>query len=89
MKPVYLFFAVLALTLFAFAPATAFADERDDLEVTMEVLESPSDLDEALSEMDGPDDDAGRDEDWESVEHESSALESDDRESDVRDEEER
>ena len=51
MKQVNLFLAVLALTLFAFSPAAAVADdERDDLEVTMEVLDDASELEDALSE---------------------------------------
>lgn len=66
MKQVNIFFAVLVLTLMAFAPAAARADDdMDDLEVTLEVLDDVQDLDDAIAEMAGPDDDDVTDEDWE------------------------
>lgn len=38
--------------------APALADDLDDLDVTMEVFDDPADIDEAVSEMRGPDDGA-------------------------------
>lgn len=50
--------AVLALTL---APLAVLADGLDDLDVTMEVLDSEAELDALISEMRGPaESDAGR-----------------------------
>jgi hypothetical protein len=65
MKRLNLLFAVLVLTLLAFVPATTRADDAlDDLDVTLIVLDDVSDLDEAIAEMEGPDDDDVEDEDW-------------------------
>lgn len=51
-------FAVLALTL---APLAVLADDLDDLDVTMEVLDSEDELDVLVSQMRGPaDSDAAR-----------------------------
>ncbi len=44
------------LTLLALFPFTAHAEKMDDLEVTMQVLDDPADLEEAVSKMRGPDD---------------------------------
>jgi len=55
------FVAVLALTLIAFFPAAAQADEDpnglDGLDVTMIVLDDAVDLEGSVNEADGPDDD--------------------------------
>ena len=53
MKQASLFFAVVVLTLMAFAPAAARADDWDDLDVTMEVVTNANELDAMISEMDG------------------------------------
>ena len=69
MKQLNVFIASMVLTMMAFAPAVARADEdMDDLEVTMEVLDNVVQLDGQFAEMEGPDDDDVRDEDWESEE---------------------
>ena len=58
MKKLSLFIAVLILTVFAFTPTVARADDGwDDLEVTMEVIDDASDLEETIAEMEGPGDD--------------------------------
>ena len=53
MKQFKIFLATLGLTCFAFMPATALAD-LDDLDVTMDVIESMDGIDAAISEMPGP-----------------------------------
>lgn len=64
MKHLRTLFAGLALTLLAMAPAAARADgERDDLDATMTVLDSASDFDESMKEVDGPDHDEDHDAD--------------------------
>ncbi|MGI9248231.1 MAG: hypothetical protein ACR2QI_04410, partial [Woeseiaceae bacterium] len=63
MKHVKIFSAVMALTLVAFFPATALADELEDLDVTIFVLDDVDDLDDTISEMRGPDDDDVDDDD--------------------------
>lgn len=65
MRRLHVLFASLALALLALAPAAVRADERDDLDVTMEVLDEVGDLDRAIAEMDGPDLGEVEDEDWE------------------------
>lgn len=66
MKPLNLSLTLLVLTLMAFIPAGARADEdMDGLDATMIVLDDVSDLDEAIAEIDGPDDDDVEDVDWE------------------------
>ena len=72
MKHVTAFFAALVLTTFAFMPTAAFADgdALEDLDVTMIVLDNPSDLEVEMSRMDGPDDDGVSDEDWSDEEEE-------------------
>ncbi len=50
MKQVNVFFAILVLTLVAFFPAVSRADEMDDLDVTMEVLDDVGDFEGAISE---------------------------------------
>ena len=54
MKHFNVFIAVLVLTCFAFMPAAVRADDLDDLDVMMEVLDD--DIDEMI-EMRGPEDD--------------------------------
>lgn len=56
MKPFNVFLAVVVLALAAFLPAAARADEMDDLDVTMEVVDDVNDLEEKIAEMRGPDD---------------------------------
>ena len=52
MKQLNIFIATLVLTVMAFAPAVARADEdMDDLEVTMEVLDDVEQLDGQFAEM--------------------------------------
>ena len=65
MNQANVFFAAVVLTLMAFAPAAARADDWDDLDVTMEVVTNSNELDAMISEMEGPDDDGVKDEDWE------------------------
>ena len=65
MKKLNLFIAVVILTIFAFTPAIARADDDwDDLEVTMEVVDDPSQLEDTIAEMEGPDDDDIDEVDW-------------------------
>ena len=54
MKHLNVLFASLAWTCVAMFPAAALADDLDDLEVTMEVLDAESDFDETVTEMRGP-----------------------------------
>src|SRR5210317_1525234 len=54
MKHLNVFLATLVLTCFALLPAGAFADDLDDLEVTMDVLDDMSRLDDPVVEMRGP-----------------------------------
>ncbi len=56
MKQINIFIASLALTCFAMFPAVALAGDLDDLEVTMEVLDAESDLNDTITEMRGPED---------------------------------
>lgn len=51
-------FAIVALALLAWFPDAISADQIDDLDVTMEVLDEPGDLDEALSKLRSPDEEA-------------------------------
>lgn len=44
------------LALLALLPFPARAEKMDDLEVTMQVLDDPAELEEAISKMQGPDD---------------------------------
>jgi hypothetical protein len=58
MKTSNVFFTILVLGLMAFAPATVCAaDELDDLDITMQVLDDTSELEDTIAEMEGPDDD--------------------------------
>ncbi len=57
MKHLTIFLATVVLTCLAFMPATARADDLDDLAVTMEVLDDVAELEDAISRMDGPDED--------------------------------
>ena len=54
MKPINLFVATLMLTCVAFFPGTARADDLDDLDVTMEVIDDIADIGVAVTEMRGP-----------------------------------
>ena len=57
---------VFVLTLMALVAVGARADEdMDGLDLTMIVLDDVSDLDDAIAEMGGPDDDGVKDVDWE------------------------
>ena len=86
MKHVYIFLAIAALTLVAFFPTAVRADELDDLDVTMEVLDDVADFDDAISEMRGPDDDDVDEDDWADGEDEDEEEpdETDDEEFDER-----
>ena len=53
MKQLNVFIATLALTCFAFLPATANAANLDDLEVTMEVMEDIGSVGDTIAEMRG------------------------------------
>ena len=73
MKPINLFIATLVLTCFAMFPAAVRADdEMDDLDVTVDILDSTTDVDEAMSEMRGPDDDNVDEDDWEDEQEDDS-----------------
>lgn len=63
MKHLNIFIATLVLTCAAMFPAASLAKGLDDLDVTMEVLDSTSDIDDAVAQMRGPgdDDDHGTD----------------------------
>lgn len=66
MKQLNIFAAVLALTCFAFFPATVRAgDALEDLDVTMIVVDDSGELESSVLEMPGPDDGDVRDDDWE------------------------
>ena len=54
MKHFRLFLATLGLTGLAFMPATALANGLDDLDVTMDVMESMENIDEVIYAMPGP-----------------------------------
>ena len=52
-----------AILLLALSPAVAHADDKDDLEATMTVLDDPADVEDSMRRMDRPDDsDVGGDE---------------------------
>jgi segregation and condensation protein B len=71
-KQINIFMAVLALTIIAFFPAAARADEgMEGLDVTMIVLDGAGDFDEHMNKMDGPDLADVNDDDWEDDEDES------------------
>jgi hypothetical protein len=92
MKQLNVFLATLVLTGFAFLPATTLADELDDLEVTMDVMDDIADVDDAIALMEGPgnddieddmgDDSLDDDHEEESDHGEIGDVESDDHESD-------
>jgi hypothetical protein len=66
MKALNVFITVLVLTCFAILPLTAQADEDlDDLDVTMEVLDDETGLDDDIADMAGRRDSA---DDWEELE---------------------
>ena len=54
MKNLRLFLASLALTCIGFFPAVATADDMDELDVTMEVLDSVAGIDGNVLIMSGP-----------------------------------
>ena len=75
MKQLNIFLATLVLTCFAFFPGVTLADDAmEDLDVTMIVVDDSGDLDDAISEMRGPDDD-GVDEDEQREEEEEEERE--------------
>ena len=64
MKHITITLTTFVLTGLALAPAVAFAGDLDDLDVTMEVLDDTSSIDNSIPEMQGPADgesDAGVD----------------------------
>ena len=65
MKQLRVFFATILLTCFSFLPLSAFADDLDDLDVTMEVIDDMSRIKDIATQMRGPesDDDDGDDDD--------------------------
>ncbi|MDH5620773.1 MAG: hypothetical protein OEY74_01720, partial [Gammaproteobacteria bacterium] len=66
MKQLNILIAVLALTLIAFFPVAARADEDlEGLDVTMIVVDDEGDLEDSINEMEGPDDGDVDDDDWE------------------------
>lgn len=66
MKQLNLSLTVFVMTLIAFVPAAARANEGlDDLDATMTVLDDVNELDEAIAEMENPGDDDVEDVDWE------------------------
>ena len=91
MKQLTIFAATLVLTCFALFPCLAHADDAmDDLDVTMIIVDDADDLDEAIAEMRGPDDDdieedEQRDEEQEE-ELENDRGEDDDMDDDMEDE---
>ena len=56
MKQFNVFIAALVITCFSMVPAIAKADDHDldDLDVTMDVVDDPSDIDDVINEMPGP-----------------------------------
>ena len=85
MKLTNLTLTVFVLTLMAFISVGARADEdMGDLDATMIVLDDVSDLDDAIAEIGGPDDDRVKDVDWE-YEYEEDSDDSNDA-SEARDE---
>ena len=54
MRQLSIFFATLVLTCFAFFPLSVFADDLDDLDITMEVIDDMNRTDGVFSEMRGP-----------------------------------
>ena len=78
MKPLKIFLASVALSAIALLPATAMAD-FDELDVTMEVLDSMADFDEQVIVMEGPEQDGldGSDDEGESDEHDGDDTEED------------
>ena len=56
MKQINIFAISIVLTCFTLLPAVSMADGLDDLEVTMDVLDTESELDEVIAEMRGPED---------------------------------
>ncbi len=56
MRQTRLLFVLPLLTLTAFAPAATLADEKDDLEATITVLDDPSELPDTMRRLEAPDD---------------------------------
>jgi hypothetical protein len=56
MKHLNVFIATLILTCFALLPTAVRADDLDDLEVTLEVIDDLASVDDTISQMRGPDD---------------------------------
>ena len=78
MKQLKIFLASVALSLTALVPAIAMAD-LDELDVTMEVLDSMADFDGQVIVMEGPEHDGleGSDDEGESDEHDGDDTEED------------
>ena len=55
MRQTMIFLAVLLLTLVVYVPAPGLADEREDLEATITVLDDPADLDDSMRQIKSPD----------------------------------
>jgi len=80
MKRFNILLASLALSVFALSPAGAMAD--DELDVTMEVLDSVANIDGDVIVMQGPEDDGFAGADDEGDEHDGGDVAERDRESD-------
>lgn len=61
MKPAGWYFTALILSLAFLAPVAALADDKEDLEATMTVLDDPSDLDDAMRRLEAPDESGAED----------------------------
>ncbi len=59
------FSVLISLAAFGFFSGVVNADRMEDLEVTMEVLDDPAQLDDVISRQRRPDDNVVDDEDWE------------------------
>jgi hypothetical protein len=70
MKNLRLFLASLALTCCGFFPAAAMADDMDELDVTMEVLDDVAGIDGNVMIMRGPESGAAEGPDGEDSDHE-------------------
>jgi len=56
MKQINIFAVSIVLTCFTLLPAVTIADGLGDLEVTMDVLDTESELNDVIAEMRGPED---------------------------------
>jgi hypothetical protein len=87
MKRFNIFLASLALSIFALSPATAMAD--DELDVTMEVLDSIADIDGDVIVMEGPEDEGFAESDDAGNEHDGGDVAERDGEADEETNDER